>query len=75
MAEAILHLLEDEGLRSRCAANALAYAHQHFGFDQMMQKKVDVDLALIRKSRSGGQRDVDRVDKLAKPTEIAPMRR
>ena len=75
MAEAILRFLEDESLRSRCAANALAYAHQHFGFDQMMQKKVDVDLALIRKSRSGGQSEVDRVDELTKPTEIAPVRR
>ena len=75
MAESILRLLNDQSLSSRCATNALRYARAHFGFDQMMHAKVDVDLALIRQPKSAGQSDVDRVDELTKPSEVAPMRR
>ncbi len=75
LAKAILRFLADKDLTARCAVNALQYARAHFGFDQMMQAKVDVDLRLIGKPGSGGGSSIDRVNQLSKPSEVASMRR
>ena len=50
LATSIMRFLSDEDLASRCAANALRYAREHFCFDRMIRAKLDVDLALIHAS-------------------------
>jgi glycosyltransferase involved in cell wall biosynthesis len=52
LAVAIKRFLANGTLSSRCAANALNYAREHFCFDRMMRSKVDVDLALIQAYRA-----------------------
>jgi glycosyltransferase involved in cell wall biosynthesis len=47
LAQSILRFLSDPQLATRCAANALRYAREHFCFDQMMRAKVDVDRSLV----------------------------
>jgi glycosyltransferase involved in cell wall biosynthesis len=46
MAAAIAELIDDSKLAAYCAANGLRYATEHFSFDQMMEAKLRVDLAL-----------------------------
>jgi glycosyltransferase involved in cell wall biosynthesis len=50
MANAILRFLSEPELAKTCAANALAYASQHFSFDQMIRAKLDVDLSVLPRS-------------------------
>jgi glycosyltransferase involved in cell wall biosynthesis len=50
MANAILRFLSEPELAKTCAANALAYAGQHFSFDQMIRAKLDVDLSVLPRS-------------------------
>lgn len=70
LADAIMRFLDDPELARRCGENARSYAQKHFGFDEMMRAKLDVDLSVLGKR--GG---VDRVDELAEPSEISPVRR
>jgi len=53
LADAIMEFVYDPELASRCAANALRYATEHFSFDKMMEAKLRVDLALRRASVAG----------------------
>ncbi|MEY2546057.1 MAG: hypothetical protein QOG48_1174, partial [Verrucomicrobiota bacterium] len=73
LANAIMRFLNDPELAQRCATNARKYAQEHFGFEQMMRAKLDVDLAIVPQSHD--RREVDRVDQLAKPSEVSSMRR
>ena len=52
LANAIVQFLSDRELARRCADNALRYAREHFGFNGMMQAKLDVDLALIQQNKA-----------------------
>lgn len=47
MAAAILELLHDSELASRCARNGLRLAREKFCFDRMMQHKLRVDAQLV----------------------------
>ena len=53
LADAIMEFVYDPELASRCAANALRYATEHFSFDKMMEAKLRVDLALRRANVAG----------------------
>lgn len=50
MANAILRFLSDPELARLCAANALAYAREHFSFDQMVRAKLEVDFSVAGES-------------------------
>ena len=52
LATAILLFLSDENLAARCAANGLQYAREHFCFNRMMEAKLDIDLALIKPTKT-----------------------
>ena len=56
LANAILAFLSDAALASRCAANGLRYAQEHFGFDQMMESKLRIDTELVTRARKVGPR-------------------
>src|SRR5919204_717616 len=56
LANAILAFLSDAALASRCAANGLRYAQEHFGFDQMMESKLRIDTELVNRARKVGPR-------------------
>jgi len=47
LAAAILEFISDQKLATRCAANGLRYATEHFSFDDMMEAKFQVDASLI----------------------------
>jgi glycosyltransferase involved in cell wall biosynthesis len=70
LANAIMHFLDHPELARRCGENARKFAQKHFGFDEMMRTKLDVDLSVLRKRGL-----VDRVDQLAESSEVSPMRR
>ncbi len=70
LADAIMRFINEPKLAQTCAANARRYAQEHFGFEQMMRAKLDVDLSVL-----GERREVDRVDQLAESSEVSPMRR
>jgi glycosyltransferase involved in cell wall biosynthesis len=70
LANAILRFLNEPELARRCATSARQYAQKHFGFEEMMRAKLDVDLSVL-----GERRDIDRVDQLAESSEVSPVRR
>jgi len=47
LAAAILEFICNPNLATRCAANGLRYATEHFSFDKMMKAKLRADLALV----------------------------
>jgi glycosyltransferase involved in cell wall biosynthesis len=69
LATSIMKFLTDETLATRCAANALRYARDHFCFDRMMRAKVDVDLALIRSYAAPLETEEE-----SGPSPVAPVR-
>jgi glycosyltransferase involved in cell wall biosynthesis len=69
LATAILLFLSDENLATRCAANGLRYAREHFCFDQMMRAKLDVDLTLVE----SGRKRLGRVPKRDVTESLAPI--
>lgn len=70
LAEAIMRFLSEPDLARRCGENARKYAQEHFGFDEMMRAKLDVDLDVLRERGA-----IDRVDQLTEPAEVSAMRR
>ena len=74
LSTAIMRLLADQDLASRCAAQALAFARAHFDFDHMVKAKLAVSLAVIG-GASGSSRGVEGVDQLAEPPKVSSMRR
>jgi glycosyltransferase involved in cell wall biosynthesis len=66
LADAIMTFLSDPALAERCATNALQYAREHFCFDRMMRRKLDVDQALCQEAR------VRAVD-VSEPAAAAPL--
>jgi glycosyltransferase involved in cell wall biosynthesis len=51
LASAILEFISDPELAAHCAANGLRYATENFSFDNMMDAKLRVDLAVLRKKQ------------------------
>jgi L-malate glycosyltransferase len=50
LAAAIVEFLDNPALAAHCAANGLRYAIEHFSFDEMMEKKLAADAAVLRSS-------------------------
>ena len=67
LADAIMEFVYDPELASRCAANALRYATEHFSFDKMMEAKLRVDLALRRASVAGNLTSAGSSEQRASP--------
>jgi glycosyltransferase involved in cell wall biosynthesis len=70
LAKAILRFLSDDELATRCAANALGYAREHFCFDRMMRRKLEVDLSLCRSESARSIEDAE----IAASAPLAPVR-
>lgn len=70
LAQAILRFLSDEDLAKRCADNALRYAREHFCFDRMMRRKLEVDLSLARRESP----DFAEETEIAASAPLAPVR-
>ena len=70
LAAGIVKFLSDRELAARCAANALAYAREHFSFDRMMESKIKIDAALL-----GSARRADRTPQRGVATDLVSSKR
>ncbi|HEY6204784.1 MAG TPA: glycosyltransferase family 4 protein [Chthoniobacterales bacterium] len=70
LAAGIVKFLSDRELAARCAANALAYAREHFSFDRMMESKIKIDAALV-----GSARRADRTPQRGVATDLVSSKR
>ena len=73
LAGAILEFLNNRELATRCAANGFRLARTHFGFDQMMERKLKFDTELVR-AQGRSTRPINRVNQLPKAPETASVR-